>query len=261
MTLKLRMITRFFAFVAVLGVVFAGSAVAFAGPAVDAARKGDVKKLKALLAQDPKLVNEKDNNGDAPLHQAALHGQVAAVQFLLESGADVNAKNSYGAYLPGDYWAAVSGASNQTDPVKILFAPGNNDEYRKNGYTPLHLAVFSTNHKKIVDLLVAKGANVNDQSASGATPLLFAVMRGQKDDVTYLLDHGANPNLADAYGDTPLMCALQTSYQSLVQPLVDKGADVNAVAQDTKRPLSFAMSNSKLDSSVITLLKKHGAHE
>lgn len=261
MTLHLRVISRLFAFVAVLGLVFAGSAVAFAGPAVDAARKGDVKKLKALLEQDPKLVNDKDGNGDTPLHQAALHGQVAAVQLLLEAGADVNAKNTYGAYLPGDYWGAVSGSNTQSDPVKILYAQGNNDEYRKNGYTPLHLAMFSTNHKKVVDLLVSKGANVNDQNASGATPLMFAVMRGQKDDVTYLLEHGANPNLADAYGDTPLMCALQMSYQSLVQPLIDKGADVNAVAQDTKRPLTYAMSNTKLDSSVVTLLKKHGAHE
>lgn len=258
MTSHVRVVSRL---VAVLVLVLAGSEVAFAGPAVDAARKGDVKKLKALLGQDPKLVNERDANGDTPLHQAVLHGQVAAVQLLLDSGADANAKNTYGAYLPGDYWGVIGGSKTQADPVKILYAQGNNAEYRKNGYTPLHLAPFSTNHKKIIDLLVSKGATVNDQSASGATPLMFAVMRGQKDDVVYLLEHGANPNLADAYGETPLDCALQMGYQSLVQPLVDKGADVNAVAQDTKRPLTYAMSNPKLDGSVVTLLKKHGAHE
>ena len=249
---------RIFGALAALVLALCTTAVSYAGPLQDAARKGDVKKLKALLDQDPKLVNDKDGNGDTALHQAALHGQVAAVQMLLEAGADVNAKNNYGPYTPGDYWGVMS-SNNQKDPVVILNVKGNDTQYMKNGYTPLHLAEFSTSHKKIIELLIAKGADINDQAASGATPLMFAVMRGQKDDVSFLLEHGANPNLADAYGDTPLDAAVQRGYQSLVQPLVDKGADVNAVDQSTKRPLTYALG-SNLESAV-NYLKKHGAHE
>lgn len=61
-----------------LGVAASGT-LSGAEPIHDAARKGDVKKLKSLLQGDPKLVSLKDNNGDTPLHLAALHGQLEAV--------------------------------------------------------------------------------------------------------------------------------------------------------------------------------------
>ncbi len=80
---------------------------AFCGPIHDAARKGDVKKVKELLASDPKLVNDKDKDGDTPLHQAALHGQLAVAQALIDAGANVNAKNNYPPLSP-TIWARSS---------------------------------------------------------------------------------------------------------------------------------------------------------
>lgn len=244
--------------VLVLGLALASASVAFGGPIQDAARKGDVKKIKELLQQDPKLINDKDKNGDTALHQAALHGQVTAVQVLLDAGADVNIKNSYGPFLPDDLGKLFS-TSNHQDPVVLLKVQGNDTKYLQNGYTPLDLAIFSTSHKKVVEMLVAKGANVNAQAASGASPLFWAVMRGQKDDAAFLLDHGANVNLPDAYGDTILDCALHLGYQSLVPLLVDKGADVNAVDQSDKRPLTYALAGNL--ESATAYLRKHGAHE
>lgn len=243
---------------AILLVLFGGTASAFASAIHDAARKGDAKKVAALLQSDPKLVNDRDKNGDTPLHVAALHGQVAVAQELLTAGADVNAKNSYGAFTPGDLWGVFS-SNNHQDPVRLLTVHGIDANDMKNGYTPLHLAEFSVNHKKMVDLLVGKGADVNAQASSGATPLFFAVLRDQKDDAQFLLDHGANVNLPDAYGDTILDAALHLQYGSLIQLLVDRGADVNAVDQSQHRPLTYALQMD--DHHYADLLKKHGAHE
>src|SRR5580704_17613575 len=78
------------------------AAPAFGGPIQDAARKGDVKKVEELLASDPRLVNDKDKDGDTPLHQAALRGQLAAIQALIDAGANVNAKNNYPPFIPDD---------------------------------------------------------------------------------------------------------------------------------------------------------------
>ena len=194
--------------------------LAFGGPIHDAARKGDVKKVQALLQSDPKLVSDKDNLGNTPLHVAALHGELAVAQALLDAGADVNAKNSSGPFSPGDLGTVVY-SNNHPDPVVLLTVHGVDQGDMKNGYTPLDLAMFSVNHKKVVELLVAHGANVNAQASSGATPLFWAVMREQKDDVQFLLDHGANVNLVDAYGDTILGIALQLQYTSMVPMLLD----------------------------------------
>jgi ankyrin repeat protein len=52
---------------AILLMALVCTSLAFAGPIHDAARKGDVKKVRALLQGDPKLLNDKDNQGNTPL--------------------------------------------------------------------------------------------------------------------------------------------------------------------------------------------------
>jgi ankyrin repeat protein len=253
----------------VLGLAVFCTSSAFAGPIHDAARKGDVKKVKEILASDPKAVNEQDNNGDTPLHQAALHGQSNVAEALIAAGADVNVKNSYPPFKADDLGQFFS-SSNHEDPVKLLHSQSRADELnahtttsqpiKNNGYTPLALAVFSSNHGKMIQLLVAHGADVNLRGATGTTPLYWAILRDQKDDEKFLLDHGADPNLTNAFGDTPLICAIQLAYLSLVQPLVEKGADVNAQNQSQMRALGYAMGNPN-DDSIVEYLRKHGAHQ
>ena len=245
-----------FVFVALISVLCTN--LAFAGAIHDAARKGDLNKLKTLLQADPKLVGDRDKLGDTPLHSASFHGQFAAAQLLIDAGADVNARNNYGAFTPDDL-GAILYSSNHREPVSLLTVHGVDASDMKNGYTPLSLSLFASRHKELAELLVTKGADVNSMAASGATPLFFAVLRDQKDEVQFLLDHGANVNLADAYGDTILDCALHLQYGSLVQMLVEKGADVNALDQSQHRPLTYALQMD--DHKWADFLKKHGAHE
>jgi ankyrin repeat protein len=242
----------------VMALLMGASTVALCGPIHDAARKGDANKIKALLQVDPKLVADRDKNGDTPLHIACLHGQMAAAQVLLDAGADVNAKNNYGAFTPGDLWGVFS-SNNHQDPVSLLTVHGVDSKDMKNGYTPLDLSLFASRHKDLVQLLIAKGADVNAQASSGATPLFFAVLRDQPDDVKFLIDKGANVNAADAYGDTILDAALHMQYGSMIQLIIDRGADVNAKDQSDHRPLSYALGMD--DHKWADLLKKHGAHE
>jgi ankyrin repeat protein len=255
----------------VMGFAFALTRIAFADPIHDAARKGDLKKVQEILASDPKAVNAQDKYGDTPLHQAALHGQYKVAEALIAGGANVNVKNSYPPFKPDDLGQFFS-SSNHADPVRLLGMSGGNrsDElntqqvngqsFKDNGYTPLALAVFASDHSKMIQLLVEHGADVNLRGITGTTPLYWAILRDQKDDEKFLLEHGADPNLANMFGDTPLICAIQLSYLSLVQPLVDKGADVNAQNQSQMRALGYAMSNPN-DDSIVDYLKKHGAHQ
>ena len=246
------------------------AATAYSQEIVGAARSGDLKKVQAILAADPKAISAQDKLGDTALHEAALHGQYAVAEFLISAGADVNAKNNYPPFLPADLDQEFM-TKNHQDPVILLSSQITSksnqlstqgmteQELKGGGYTPLGLAEFASDHNKMIQLLIAHGADVNAQGTSGATPLYWAVMRDEKDDVKFLLDHGANPNLTDAYKDTPLICAVQLGYESLVQPLVDKGADVNAMDQTLKRALTYAIH--KDEDTAEAILKKHGAHE
>ncbi len=241
-----------------MAAALACTSLAYAGPIHDAARKGDVKKVQALLQSDPKLVNDKDNLGDTPLHVAALHGQLNVVQALIDAGADVNAKNNYAPFTPGDLGPYLD-PNNHPDPVALLRVHALDQRDTQNGYTPLDLASFSARYKPVVELLVTKGANVNSQASSGATPLFWAVMRDQKDEAKFLIDHGANVNAADAYGDTVLDIVLHLQYTSMIQMLLDKDVDLNAQDQSQHRPLTYALGMD--DHRWADLLRKKGAHE
>lgn len=233
--------------------------MAFGDPIHDAASKGDLKKVQAMIQADAKVVNAKDKSGDTPLHLAALHGQDKVVQALLDAGADVNAKNNYGSFGPSELWQEFAGANTHRDPVVLLNVHGDQVTGGQAGYTPLDLAMFSVNHKKIVQMLVAKGADVNAQAASGATPLYWAVMRDQKDDAQFLLDHGANVNTVDAYKNSILDVALHMQFGSMIELLVSKGADVNYQDSGQTKPLTIAMGMD--DHHWADYLKAHGAHQ
>jgi L-ascorbate metabolism protein UlaG (beta-lactamase superfamily) len=53
-----------------------------------ALRKGDIQTVKALVAKDPKVVNEKDTRGGTPLHFASNAGNREIVAFLIAKGAE-----------------------------------------------------------------------------------------------------------------------------------------------------------------------------
>jgi ankyrin repeat protein len=239
-------------------IALACTSLGYAGPIHDAARRGDLKKVQALLASDPKLIADKDGDGNTPLHVASLHGELAVAQALVAAGADVNAKNTEAPFLPGDMWDVIS-SSNHQDPVSLLKVHGVDTANNKNGYTPLDLAAFSIRYMPMVKFLIDKGADVNAQSAAGATPLFWAVMRQQKDEFQYLVDHGANVNAVDAYGDTILGMILHLQYTSMLPIILAKDVDVNAVDQSGHRPLTFALQMD--DHKWADILRKKGAHE
>merc|ERR1711981_756611 len=65
-----------------------------------AAQGGDVDTLKKELKKKKDLITAKDKNGWQPIHEGARGGHVEVVRYLVENGADINAKtNNHGTAL------------------------------------------------------------------------------------------------------------------------------------------------------------------
>src|SRR5208282_3238049 len=77
---------------------------------------------------------------------------------------------------------------------------------------------------EIMDILVAKGADVNDKCQNGQTPLIWAASTGHVDRMEFLLAHGANIHAKDAVQKADaLYAALAGGQLQAAQFLIGKG--------------------------------------
>jgi ankyrin repeat protein len=167
----------------------------------DAAMNGDLSRLRELLKQDPGLVNARDDDGDTPLHVAAMYGQTEAIELLGELGADFNARNNYGS-TPLHRAAAYG----QTEAAKLLGELGAELEARDNkGQTPLHRAA-ACGETEMAKLLMELGADLEAKDNNGMTPLHWAAVHGETEAAKLLMKLGADPevNARTDGGETPL---------------------------------------------------------
>lgn len=108
----------------------------------------------------------------------------------------------------------------------------------------LHLT-HSNKTTNIAELLLEKGADVNQKNSFGVTPLHMAAFRGNIDFVKLFLDHDANINSSDKFGQTPLFCAAFAGKKNSMKLLLSNKADVNAMDKDGMSLLHNAVRNAK----------------
>ena len=139
----------------------------------------------------------------APIHNAARNGNVTDVRALLNSGANINARDNDGSTAL--IWAARFG----------------------------HLAT--------VRELLDRGANINARSNSGWTALICAIYYGHLAVVRLLLDRGANINARDHVGQTALSLAAFSEQLPVVRELLKRGANTNGILN--RRSINENMKN------------------
>jgi ankyrin repeat protein len=123
-----------------------------------AAQEGDVQKIKSVLEKHPERIEERDRLGLTPLHRTAWHNQTAALELLIQRGANVNALWDLVATGDGQ-WNALHIAANygSFDAAKALIVGGTNINGKTlKGETPLDIAIRNDN-RKIADLLKTNG--------------------------------------------------------------------------------------------------------
>lgn len=140
--------------VLIFALTLIGAASVFSAEIHDAAKEGNVERIKALIKTNREVVSSQDHNGNTPLHIAAYYGSRDGAALLITNGANVNARNTW-------------------------------------GETPLHFASW-TGRKEVAELLIAKGADVNARNNSGRTPLHDATYKNNAAVADFLKSHGGH---------------------------------------------------------------------
>ena len=159
------------------------------------------------------------------LQEAAACGNVEELKSLIAQGADVNGREDVLLLYTPLYHAAKNGHKEMVD---LLLAKGAQVDVRRgfSGGTPLGYAA-EEGHKEIAELLIAHGADVNARNSAGDTPLHYAAEIGRKDIADLLIARGANVNAKDNNGQTPLDIAMIRNRTNIAELLEARGADVS----------------------------------
>ena len=236
-------------------------AVAAQGAAVAAGRGLDLNALNALT---------EGGRG----RRGAARGQRGAAQG--EPGAAAADADAAAIRVDDDQGDAAAG------PPRRGTAPKDGGEL-----TPLVYAARS-NDVESVKILLAAGADINQVTGYGWSPLLVATQNRYYKLGAFLLDHGADPNLANKGAWTPLYLATDNrniengdypvrkgdmDHLDFITRLLNKGADVNARVKDSTETrtvftnqwldengaTAFLRASQSGDLALMKLLLAHGA--
>jgi len=147
------------------------------------ARKGNVTEAKEIIKANPKAVNLVNVEGFSPLILASYRGNTEVAKYLIENGANINAKSSMG--------------------------------------TPLMAAVVKGN-LEIVNMLLDKKADANISDPNGMTALIYASMFKNYEATKLLIRSGANPDIKDSRGNSAIDYAILADDDKLIEILKSK---------------------------------------
>ena len=234
-------------------------ALATDGQLFEAARNGDVAKLAELLDANPDKLYVRDKPYEwTLLHAAAHNGRLAAVNFLLDRGLDVNAREKGDNTYP-IHWAAAAG---HVDVVRRLADAGGDvvgkgDDHALEviGWATCWDGANDTAHRAVVDVLIAHGAqhHIFSAVAMGLADEVRRIVSADPSALSHRLSRNENHQ-------TPLLFAVRTNRPEMVALLVELGADPLATDGDGYGATMYATS-PHVDRAVLEAVRKLTAAE
>jgi ankyrin repeat protein len=171
----------------------------------DACYKGNFDVIKMLIELGADVNGGDYGASENPLMHAARHGHLEIAQYLLENGADIEAR-SY------------------------------------EGNTPLLFAAWE-GQLEMIQFLIKKGADINSTNDMNWNALMQACLQGFYSLAKILVEKGSDVNLVDKEkGATPLMLVAHSCSKQIVKLLLENGADKSAKDKKGKTAGDYALT-------------------
>jgi ankyrin repeat protein len=176
-------------------------------------------ELLDLLQERGVMSVEPDTHGRLPLLEAVRAGQSAAVEWLLQHGANVSTVSPH-----GEETAVSVAAFEDRFPImwRLVEAGGRLDALNEYGGSVLMSAVHLGRQEEVARLIEA-GLDVNHANRRGDTPLTLAASRGDVPMLELLLKHGAHAEKKGTRMDSALSRAARFRRGDAVRLLLDRG--------------------------------------
>ncbi len=226
--------------------------------------KGAEVNAKTAEVKDSSLFNPP---GLTPLHLAVVYPDYEVAKLLIENGADINAKTESPPFFT-PLWSSFITIGLR---MEMMFFDQDSDldifdDKEADAILFQFIGTYWQRLRNVGELLLERGANVNEKSIRGMTLLHLVASVGLTDAAELLIAHGAEVNTKDNKGQTPLHLTVAESLSELnidregtVKLLIAKGGDVNAKDNEGGTALWYAKDQGYTE--IAELLKKHGAKE
>ena len=251
----------------------------------DAINGGDLARVKVVVGTDSRALNSVNNYNQTPLIVALQEKKTEIAEYLIASGADVNARDK--AHAAPLSYAITGGLNNiakqlidrdadidtpamwdlrplafalefgRLDIANMLIdkgaaipaAPGE-ESYR------LFFSACSNGFARLADKMLEKGFTIGENQYTHGLPHLAAA-GGSAAIVEKLIQLGFAMNGKNELGWTPLHAAAEKGHSQVMAMLLARGADINARTLSGKSAYNIAVALGHAEAS--DLLKEKSA--
>ena len=163
--------------------------------------------------------------------------------------------------------SVIGDTSDHLKIVNMLLEHGSNIGVQTNhGYTPIMYACMSPPHADVIlKILLDEDKDcqaLNLQNIYGHTALHLMIKSGNMDRLTLILSYKPNLDLQDNEGNTPLMFATKIGFVEAVHALIDAGANPNITNMYREGAYHFACNRvMENDDDILMILSENKGEE
>jgi ankyrin repeat protein len=226
------------------------------GTALHYAAQKDNLPVACFLVENGADVNARTSNDSTPLHWAATNGKTAIAQYLMENGALIDS-------LADSKETPLHYALKEGHPdfaIWLIEKGAASDATDRDHISVLYRATELGN-RRIIKLLLEKGADVNVATITNWTSIYQSVRSGEAEILKLLLDHNADPDICPNNAYPPLIKAVYVKSVEMVRLLLEHGANANVIHDDKDGWTPLLMAAYTGNETIVRMLLEAGADD